>query len=38
MIDDNVEKKTDAEKASLMVTELDVNKLMDKVEKVTKQR
>ena len=38
MMDDNVQKKTDAEKASLMVTELDAKKLMDKVEKVTKQR
>ncbi|RQW78997.1 MAG: hypothetical protein EHM14_10210 [Methanothrix sp.] len=38
MIDDNVDKKTEAEKARSMVTELDVNELIDKTEKVTKQR
>lgn len=39
MITENVETmKTDAEKTNLMVTELDVNKSIDEVEKVTKQR
>jgi len=38
MMDDNVQKKTDAEKASLMVTEIRCKKINGQSEKVTKQR